>query len=25
MAFLVYIDIGVEVPCRSLIVACFTP
>ncbi|MCR9571610.1 DUF3265 domain-containing protein [Vibrio alginolyticus] len=25
MAFLVCIDIGVEVPCRSLIIACFTP
>ncbi|EGQ8156580.1 TPA: DUF3265 domain-containing protein [Vibrio parahaemolyticus] len=25
VAFLVCIDIGVEVPCRSLIIACFTP
>ncbi|AYO06073.1 DUF3265 domain-containing protein [Vibrio parahaemolyticus] len=25
MAFLVCVDFGVEVPCRGLIIACFTP
>ncbi|MDF5078348.1 DUF3265 domain-containing protein [Vibrio parahaemolyticus] len=25
MAFLVYVGFGVEVPCRSLVIACFTP
>ncbi|WCP82009.1 DUF3265 domain-containing protein [Vibrio harveyi] len=25
MAFLVCVDFGVEVPCRSLVIACFTP
>ncbi|EIW7860175.1 DUF3265 domain-containing protein [Vibrio parahaemolyticus] len=25
MAFLVCVDLGVEVPCSSLVIACFTP
>ncbi|EJG1664599.1 TPA: DUF3265 domain-containing protein [Vibrio vulnificus] len=25
MAFLVCVDFGVEVPCSSLVIACFTP
>ncbi|MCU8102831.1 DUF3265 domain-containing protein [Vibrio vulnificus] len=25
MAFLVCVDFGVEVPCRGLVIACFTP
>ncbi|HCE4621532.1 TPA: DUF3265 domain-containing protein [Vibrio parahaemolyticus] len=25
MAFLVCVDFGVEVPCRGLAIACFTP
>ncbi|EGR0671640.1 DUF3265 domain-containing protein [Vibrio vulnificus] len=25
MAFLVCVDFGVEVPCRNLVIACFTP
>ncbi|HHE0548450.1 TPA: DUF3265 domain-containing protein [Vibrio parahaemolyticus] len=25
VAFLVCIDIGVEVQCRNLVIACFTP
>ncbi|MDF4592920.1 DUF3265 domain-containing protein [Vibrio parahaemolyticus] len=25
MAFLVCVDFGVEVPCGSLVMACFTP
>ncbi|HCE3433935.1 DUF3265 domain-containing protein [Vibrio sp. SA48] len=25
MAFLVCVDFGVEVPCGSLVIACFTP
>ncbi|MCS0079823.1 DUF3265 domain-containing protein [Vibrio parahaemolyticus] len=25
MAFLVYVDFGVEVPCSGLVIACFTP
>ncbi|MDG2594969.1 DUF3265 domain-containing protein [Vibrio parahaemolyticus] len=25
MTFLVCIDFGVEVPCGSLVIACFTP
>ncbi|HCH0928921.1 TPA: DUF3265 domain-containing protein [Vibrio parahaemolyticus] len=25
MAFLIYVDFGVEVPCSGLGIACFTP
>nr|WP_257975230.1 DUF3265 domain-containing protein [Vibrio parahaemolyticus] len=25
MAFLVCVGFGVEVPCRGLVIACFTP
>nr|WP_273987311.1 DUF3265 domain-containing protein [Vibrio parahaemolyticus] len=25
MAFLLCVDFGVEVPCSSLVIACFTP
>ncbi|MCF6455176.1 DUF3265 domain-containing protein [Vibrio parahaemolyticus] len=25
MAFLVCVDLGVEVPCSGLVIACFTP
>ncbi|EKY4215515.1 DUF3265 domain-containing protein [Vibrio vulnificus] len=25
MAFLVCVGFGVEVPCRNLVIACFTP
>nr|WP_080960150.1 DUF3265 domain-containing protein [Vibrio alginolyticus] len=25
VAFLVCVDFGVEVPCSSLVIACFTP
>ncbi|MCG6464457.1 DUF3265 domain-containing protein [Vibrio parahaemolyticus] len=25
MVFLVCVDFGVEVPCRNLVIACFTP